>query len=246
MDAKARTVNSLALFGGSPAFRDALHVGRPNLGDRARLLGRIGDILDRRWLTNRGPYVQEFEQRVAALTGTEHCVAVSNGTAALDLTARALGLRGEVIVPSLTFVATAHALQWQGIRPVFCDIDPVTLTLDPARVEALIGPHTTGILPVHLFGQPCNTEALADIARRHHLQLFYDASHAFGCTRGGRPVGGFGAAEVFSFHATKFVHTLEVVPSPPTMATWPCACAGCRTSVLRGTTTSACWARMPR
>jgi len=209
MDAKAGTVNSLALFGAAPAFRDALHVGRPNLGDRARLLARIGDILDRRWLTNRGPYVQEFEQSVAALTGTEHCVAVGNGTAALDLTARALGLRGEVIVPSLTFVATAHALQWQGLRPVFCDVDPVTLTLDPARVEALIGPHTTGILPVHLFGQPCDTEALADIARRHHLQLFYDASHAFGCTRGGQPVGGFGAAEVFSFHATKFVHTLE-------------------------------------
>lgn len=209
MDARTRTVADLAWFGGPPTFQEPLHVGRPNLGDRARLLERISDILDRRWLTNRGPYVQDFEQRVATLTGTEHCVAVCNGTVALDLVIRALGLHGEVIVPSLTFIATAHALQWQGIRPVFCDVDPRTLTLDPARVEALIGPHTTGILPVHLFGQACDTDALAAVAKRHNLQLFYDASHAFGCTHQGRPVGGFGAAEVFSFHATKFVHTLE-------------------------------------
>lgn len=199
----------LAALGGPPAFRDTLHVGRPNLGDRRRLLERIEGVLDSRWLTNNGPSVEEFERRIADLLGVRHCVATSNATVALEISARALELSGEVIVPSMTFVATAHALQWQGLTPVFCDVDPATHNLDPARVEALITPRTTGILGVHLWGRAYGARELEGIAKRHGLRLLFDAAHAFGCSHDGSPVGGFGDAEVFSFHATKFVNTLE-------------------------------------
>src|SRR5205085_1487262 len=144
--------------------------GRPNIGDRERLLERINDILDHRWLTNNGPYVQEFERQLADLIGVKHAIAVCNVTVGLELAIRAVGLAGEVIVPSFTYVATAHALEWQQIRPVFCDIDPRTCTLDPSRVEDLITPRTTGLIGVHLWGQPCAVEALAQIAHRHHLK----------------------------------------------------------------------------
>lgn len=201
--------DDLAVLGGRPAFAAPLHVGRPNLGDRRRLLARIEEVLDRGWLTNQGPCVAEFERRVAALVGVRHCIATCNGTVALEIAIRALGLGGEVIVPSFTFVGTAHALQWQAITPVFCDIDPRTGTLDPAAVEAMITPRTTGIIGVHLWGHPCDTERLTEIARRHRLALLYDAAHAFACSHHGRMIGGFGDAEVFSFHATKFFNTLE-------------------------------------
>jgi dTDP-4-amino-4,6-dideoxygalactose transaminase len=202
-------LSDLAIFGGTPAFREKLHVGRPNVGDRARLLERINDLLDRRWLTNDGPYVQEFERRVADLIGVRHCVAVCNATVGLEIAIRAAGLTGEVIVPSMTFIATAHALEWQGITPVFCDIDPASHNIDPRRVEEMITPRTTGIIGVHLWGRPCEVESLAEIAQRRNLKLLYDAAHAFGCSYKGRMVGNFGAAEVFSFHATKFFNTLE-------------------------------------
>lgn len=199
----------LAIFGGDPAFDRKLHVGRPNVGDREELLGRINEVLDRGWLTNNGPNVQEFEKRVADLLEVEHCVAVCNATVGLEIATKAAGLSGEVIVPSWTFIATAHVLQWQGITPVFCDVDPATHNLDPRRVEEAITPRTTAILGVHLWGRPCDVEALSEIADRHNLKLMFDAAHAFGCSHGGGMVGGFGDAEVFSFHATKFFNTLE-------------------------------------
>ena len=149
-------IADLALFGSPPAFEDKLHVGRPNIGQRDRLFERIDDALSRRWLSNDGPYVVEFEARVRELLGAAHCVATCNGTAALEIAIRALGLAGEVIVPSFTFVATAHVLSWLGVSPVFCDVDPGTHTLDPAEVERLITARTTGILGVHLWGQPCD------------------------------------------------------------------------------------------
>jgi dTDP-4-amino-4,6-dideoxygalactose transaminase len=202
-------LDDLAIFGGVPAFQDRLHVGRPNIGDRHRLLERINDLLDRKWLTNNGPFVQEFERRVADFVGVEHCIAVCNATVALEIAIRAAGLTEEVIVPSMTFIATPHALQWQEIAPIFCDIDPETHNLDPARVEEMITPRTSGIIGVHLWGRPCAVETLAEITRRRKLKLLYDAAHAFGCSHNGRMIGGFGDAEVFSFHATKFFNTLE-------------------------------------
>jgi dTDP-4-amino-4,6-dideoxygalactose transaminase len=153
--------------------------------------------------------VQEFERRICELTGVKHCVAMCNATVALEIAIRAMGLKGEVIVPSFTFVATAHALQWQEITPVFCDVDPLTHTLDPAQVEKLITPRTTGIIGVHLWGRPCEVEALQAIADKHGLKLLFDAAHAFNCTHQGTPIGNFGGAEVFSFHATKFLNAFE-------------------------------------
>jgi dTDP-4-amino-4,6-dideoxygalactose transaminase len=199
----------LAIFGGPPAFAEPLHVGRPNLPDKAAILARVSAALERGWLSNGGPLVQEFEQRIAAATHARHCVATSNGTAALELAVRASALAGEVIVPAFTFIATAHALAWHNIQPVFCDVDPTTHTIDPRAVEALITPRTSAILGVHLWGRACDVEGLSAIARRHGLALLFDAAHAFGCTARGRPVGGFGRCEVFSFHATKFVHCGE-------------------------------------
>lgn len=199
----------LAVFGGPPAFAEARHVGRPNLGNRDRFLARLNDILDKRWLTNRGEYVIELEKRIAGLVGVRNCILVCNGTVGLELLIRALDLRGEVIVPAFTFVATAHALQWQEITPVFADINPATHCLDPASVESMITPRTSGIIGVHLWGRPCATEELAEIAARRNLQLVFDAAHAFGCSREGRMIGSFGAAEVFSFHATKIMNTFE-------------------------------------
>jgi dTDP-4-amino-4,6-dideoxygalactose transaminase len=199
----------LAIFGKPPAFSEPFHVGRPNIGNRERLLERINDMLDRRWLSNRGPFVQEFEAEVARRLGVKHCIAMCNGTVALEIAIRAIGLAGEVIVPSFTFIATAHALQWQEITPVFCDIDERTHTLDPAAVQRMITPRTTGIIGVHLWGRPCDVEALTHIANKRKLQLLFDASHAFGCSAKGWSVGNFGRAEVFSFHATKFCNTFE-------------------------------------
>jgi dTDP-4-amino-4,6-dideoxygalactose transaminase len=204
-----KALSDLAFFGGFPAFAHPLCVGKPELGDRARFLSRVGEILDSGWLTNGGPYVRRLEAAVAERTGTAHCVVFSSATVALELLIEALGLRGEVIVPSFTFAATAHALARNGVRPVFCDVDPRTFCIDPAQVETLITPRTSAILGVHCWGQPCDVDALASIASKHHVELIFDAAHAFASSYRGRPVGGFGSAEVFSFHATKFVHTFE-------------------------------------
>lgn len=201
--------NELAIFGGTPAFQEKLHVGRPNIGNREQILTRIGDMLDRRWLSNNGRYVQQLEQRIAEFLGVKHCVAMCNATVALEITSRALELKGEVIVPSFTFIATAHALQWQEITPVFCDVDPVTHCLNPWQIESMITPRTTGIIGVHLWGHPCNATALSEVAAKHDLKLMFDASHAFGCSHQGRMIGNFGSAEVFSFHATKFINAFE-------------------------------------
>lgn len=207
--ARKLTVDDLACLGGAPAFAEPLHVGRPNIGDRNRLLDRINDALSRRWLTNDAPYVAAFEQEIAERVGVRHCVATCNATLALQITLRAAGLNGEVIVPSFTFVATAHALAWQGITPIFCDVEPHTYTLDPDAVAELITPRTSGIIGVHLWGRPCRVEALREIADRNALTLLFDAAHAFGCSWRGRPLGGYGDAEIFSFHATKVANSLE-------------------------------------
>jgi dTDP-4-amino-4,6-dideoxygalactose transaminase len=202
-------MSELAILGGVPAFPEPVHVGRPNIGDRDRLMERIEGVIDRRWLTNDGPLVHEFEEAIASMLGVPHCIAMCNGTVALEIAIRAAGLSGEVIVSPFTFVATAHALQWQAITPVFCDVDPRTHNIDPARVEELITPRTTGILGVHVWGRPAPIDELTRIAADHGLRLLFDAAHALGCSTGGRMVGTFGTAEVLSFHATKVVNSFE-------------------------------------
>lgn len=203
------SIENLAILGGEPAFSEALHVGRPNIGNRDRLLERINDMLDRRWLTNHGPYVQDFERQIAQMLDVRHCIAVCNATVGLEIAIRAVGFKGEVIVPSFTFIASAHALQWQEITPVFCDIDPATHNIDVCKAEQMITPRTSGILGVHVWGRACDTEALEALARKHNLKLIYDAAHAFGCSHHGQMIGNFGNAEVFSFHATKFLNSFE-------------------------------------
>lgn len=185
------------------------HVGAPNIGDRGKFHQYVDEIFDRRWLTNRGQLVQEFEQKLAGYLGVKHCVSMCNGTVALEIATRALGLTGEVIIPSLTFIATAHALQWQEITPVFCDVNRDTYCIDPSEVEKLITPRTSAIMGVHLYSRPCEIEALQAIADKHGIKLLFDAAHAFGCSHGGKMIGNFGECEVFSFHATKFFNTFE-------------------------------------
>jgi dTDP-4-amino-4,6-dideoxygalactose transaminase len=202
-------LDDLAIFGAAPAFADQLHVGRPNIGNRQQFEARVVEILDQKWLTNEGRFVKEFEQRIAKLVNVKYCVATCNATIALQIAIRALGLTGEVIVPSFTFIATAHALQWQGIKPVFCDIDPETYLLDPKKIEGLLTPLTTGIIGVPVWGRACDFDALAEIARARNLKLLFDSAHALGCSYQGRMIGGFGDAEVFSFHATKFINSFE-------------------------------------
>lgn len=188
---------------------EPLLVGRPNVGDRERLMARITGMLDRRWFSNNGPLVLEFEAALASYLDVGHVVAMCNATIAMEIAARALDLRGEVIVPAYTFVATAHAFRWQAITPVFADIDPATHNLDPHALERLITPHTSALVGTHLWGRSCDTDAIEAIAARHGLPVIYDAAHAFGCSRHGRMLGGYGTCEVFSFHATKFLNSFE-------------------------------------
>lgn len=188
---------------------ETIHVGRPNTGDRQSFLNRVNEILDRNWLTNNGPVVQEFEQKLAQYLGVRHVMAMCNGTVALEIAIRALELEGEVILPSYTFIATAHAIFWQGLTPVFADINPTTHNLDPDAVRRMITPKTSGIVGVHLWGRGADVSGLQEIADEHGLKLMFDAAHAFGCSYQGKMIGNFGACEVFSFHATKFFNSLE-------------------------------------
>lgn len=202
-------IEDLAIAGGAPAFAEPRHVGRPNVGDRERVLELIGGAMDRRWLSNEGPLHQDFQERVRELSGAAHCVVVANATVGLQLAARALGMEGEIIVPSFTFVGTPHAVAFMGLRPVFCDIDEATHTLDPAAVAHAITPATGGIVGVHLWGRSAGAAALEALAAEHGLPLLFDAAHAFGCTAGGRPVATLGDAAVVSFHATKVAGAAE-------------------------------------
>lgn len=203
------SVSDLAVLGGSPSFTDPLVVGRPSRVDRRSFLRRVERILDSGRHSNGGPFVEELETRLAEIAGVRHCVAMCNATTAMQVLARARGIRGEVVMPSMTFVATAHAMRWVGLAPVFCDVDPLTGQIDPRRARAAITPRTGAIVGVHLWGRPCPAPELEDLATEHGLDLYLDAAHAIGCALEGRPVGSFGDAEVFSLHATKVVGGFE-------------------------------------
>lgn len=186
-----------------------LQVGMPNIGDRLKFFRYTEKMFNNKWLSNDGPLAQELEQKIAAYHQVKHCVATCNGTIALEIAEQALGMTGEVIVPALTFVATAHSLAWRGIKPVFADINADVPTLDPRNVITKITRRTTGIIGVHLYGKTGFIEILETIAEKYHLKLIFDAAHAFGCSHGGQMIGGFGDCEVLSFHATKIFNTFE-------------------------------------
>jgi dTDP-4-amino-4,6-dideoxygalactose transaminase len=197
-----------AIHGGQPLFSEPLTLARPPVGQPAAVAAAVQDILESGMLTN-GRYVRELEKRAAEYLGVRNCVAVSSCTAGLMLVIKALGLSGEVIVPSFTFAATAHAVDWNGLRPRFTDIDAKTLTLSPAKVSRMIGVRTSAILATHVFGTPCDVDALTEIAARSGISLLFDAAHAFGSTHGGAHIGGFGEAEVFSLSPTKVMTSAE-------------------------------------
>ncbi|HKO38101.1 MAG TPA: DegT/DnrJ/EryC1/StrS family aminotransferase [Solirubrobacterales bacterium] len=204
------TVDELAIFGGSPTFAEPLHVGRPNVGDREAVLRAIGETLDERWLSNNGTKLLAFEAALERrLGGGLHCVATCNGTLALQIALRALGVSGEVVLPSFTFVATAHAVAWERMTPVFADVEPETLCMGPAEAEARIGAETGALLGVHLWGRCGDVEGLERLARESGVPLVFDAAHALGCSRDGRPLVGFGDAAILSFHATKVANSFE-------------------------------------
>jgi dTDP-4-amino-4,6-dideoxygalactose transaminase len=186
-----------------------LLVGRPNLGNREVFDRLVEGIFERRWFSNNGQIVKELEKRLCEHLGVRHCIPVCNATIGLQVACHAMNLKGEVLVPAFTFVATPHSLHWEGLEPVFVDIDPMTHLMDPEKAEALITPRTSAILGVHAWGRACYPEQLQELADRHGLQLYFDAAHAFGCSHAGKMIGNFGRCEVFSFHATKFFNTFE-------------------------------------
>ena len=185
------------------------HVGRPNIPNKNKILAQFAEVIDNQWLTNNGPMVQELESRIQQYLGVKHCICVCNATIGLELLQRALDLEGEVIIPSFTFIATANSLKWQRIDPVFCDVRMDNHLIDPAKIEALITPRTSAIMAVPIWGHPCDYSTLQAIADEHDLKLIFDSAHAFGCKIGDQYLGGYGEAEVFSFHATKVFSTGE-------------------------------------
>jgi len=190
-------------------FEKPIYVTRPFLPPLEEFCDGLKEIWGNHWLTNNGPIVQRFYGQLSNYFDTDNVCLFNNGTLALQIGLQGMEISGEVITTPFTFVATTHALFWNKIRPVFVDIEPDYYTLDPNKVEAAITPWTTAILAVHVFGHPCKLNVLADIARRHHLRLIYDAAHAFGVKVGDKSIAHFGDMSMFSFHATKIYHSIE-------------------------------------
>lgn len=169
----------------------------------------IRGIWQRQWLTNNGPLVNELELQLKHYLKVPHLLYVSNGTSALQIAIKALGLKGEIITTPFSFIATTSSILWEGWKPVFVDIDPHTLNMDPRLIEAAITPQTSAIIATHVFGNPCDIDAIQEIAARHHLKVIYDASHCFGTQYRERSVFHYGDISITSFHATKLYHTIE-------------------------------------
>ncbi|MBL27872.1 MAG: dTDP-4-dehydro-6-deoxyglucose aminotransferase [Rhodospirillaceae bacterium] len=204
-----KSILDLAIFGGSPLFLSPVHANRPNVGDVDHFFTSATSIFKNRILTNNGPLARELEEKLCRYLRVRNCILTANGTSGLSMLIKALDLKGEVIIPSFTFISTAHALMWSGIRPVFCDVDPVTWSLDAGASISLISEHTTAIIGTHIWGRACDVARLENLCAERGIHLLFDAAHAFGCTYRGEPIGRFGTAEVFSFHATKVFHTFE-------------------------------------
>ncbi|SFU79266.1 dTDP-4-amino-4,6-dideoxygalactose transaminase [Paenacidovorax caeni] len=201
---------TLALLGGAPAFESAVPVGQLYFPDWPDYVEAMRGIFVRQYYTNQGPLVRELESALQERLGVRHAICVANATIGLMMAADALGLRGRVITSAFSFIATSQSLTWAGLDPLFCDVDASSHHLDPDRVEhALRQEDVSAVLAVNLWGDVCDHEALSRLAARRGVPLYFDSAHAFGCEAGARAVGGFGALEVFSFHATKVLSAAE-------------------------------------
>jgi dTDP-4-amino-4,6-dideoxygalactose transaminase len=184
-------------------------VTKPFLPPREEYDKYLDGIWERNWMTNNGPLVNELELRLKEFLHLDHMLFVSNGTIAIQMAIKALGLKGEVITTPFSYVATTSSIVWEGCKPVFVDIDPVTLTIDPKKIEAAITPQTTGILATHVYGIPCDVLEIEKIAKKHQLKVIYDGAHAFGVKVKGKSIFEYGDISTCSFHATKIYHTIE-------------------------------------
>lgn len=169
----------------------------------------VRDIWKRNWLTNNGPLVNELELKLKDYLGVSHLLYVTNGTIAIQMAIKALGLKGKIITTPFSYVATTSSVVWEGCEPVFADIDAKTGNMDPNRIEDLAGPGTSAILATHVYGNPCNVDAIGEIAKRKNLKVIYDGAHAFGVNYKDTPVFNYGDISTCSFHATKLYHTVE-------------------------------------
>jgi len=184
-------------------------VTKSYLPNKAKYQDYVDRIYDSGWLTNNGTLLQELEKRLAEYLGVKHLVCVANGSLALQLAYKALDLKGEVITTPFSFAATTSTLVWEGLKPVFADIDVNSYNLNPDNIESLITDQTSAIVPVHVFGNPCEVEQVQEIADKHNLKVIYDAAHAFGSDYKGESVLNYGDISTISFHATKLFHTIE-------------------------------------
>ncbi|MBI2577869.1 MAG: DegT/DnrJ/EryC1/StrS family aminotransferase [Candidatus Wildermuthbacteria bacterium] len=188
--------------------KSAIPLLRPTLPNADALRGKLKEIFRTGMLTN-GKYVREFEKRCADYLGVGHVVAVANGTSALMIALTCLDVKGEVILPSFTYTSDGHVLLWCGIKPVFADINQKTMNLDPASIEKKITPRTRAIMPTHVFGNPCEVEAISKVAKKNNLKVIYDGAHAFGALYNGKSVLGFGDVSIVSLTPTKVLTTGE-------------------------------------
>lgn len=184
-------------------------VTKAYLPNKEKYQSYVDRIFQSGWLTNNGSLLQELERRLADYLGVKNIILVANGSLALQLAYKALALEGEVITTPFSFAATTSTLAWEGLKPVFADINPKTFNIDPAQIEAHINPNTSAIVPVHVFGNPCDVEAIQAIADKHKLKVVYDAAHAFGSEYEDQSVLNFGDISTLSFHSTKLFHTIE-------------------------------------
>ena len=186
-----------------------IYVTQPTLAPLEDVANLLQGVWESGVMTHNGPLVQRFEKEFAEFSGLKQAVAVSNGTIAIQMAIRALELKGEIITTPFTFVATVNAILWEGCTPVFADIDPETLNIDPSKIEDKITSNTVAIMPVHVFGNPCDVEAIQHIAEKHKLKVIYDAAHAVGVDYKGKSLFRYGDISATSFHATKMLNTAE-------------------------------------
>lgn len=188
---------------------EAINVTKTYLPDRTKLDKYIDKIYSTAWVTNNGQLVKELTARLEEYLGVQNLLLVTNGTLALQIAYKALGVTGQAITTPFSFVATTSSLVWEGIEPVFVDIDPETFCIDPSKIEEAITPETTAIVPVHVFGNACDVEEIEKIAQKYGLKTIYDGAHAFGVQYNGESLLSYGDATILSFHATKLFHTIE-------------------------------------